>query len=131
MHSVIHSKLGLTETNWEFDVTFIQGHCSALCLLNVLATQSFTKKKLSQSLSALSHLKCVDVDAKARLPHISSWLRRRREEGWRRGEALAHSYKWKTNNRFSVCSLLRTFTGCLADWPRGCVGVWRSSNQRS
>ncbi len=75
----------------------------------------------------MPHVQCVDLNAKARLPHISSWPRRRRERG--EGEALELSYKWKTNNRFSVCFLLRSFRrlpGRLAPGLCWCVAQQQS-----
>lgn len=72
-------------------------------------------------------MKCVDLNAKARLPHISSWPRRRREGG--EGEALELSYKWKTNNRFSVCFLPALFCrlpGRLAPGLCWCVAQQQS-----
>lgn len=124
--TVILSRLLLPEINVK--VTSFQSHLFLTrpvfnnLLSKLLATLfSFSQKMLS--FSALSHVKCVDLNAKAGLPHFSSSLRM-----WRGREALELSYKWKTNNRFSVYFPLCSFAGCLAP---GCVGVWRSSNQRS
>lgn len=73
----------------------------------------------------------LDANVKAELPNIHALPSGRVEElgglvvvevvGLCRG--FGDAYKWKTNNRFSVCTLQKHALGH--------AGVWLSSNQRS